>query len=108
MGTEHPRYATYEVNLGRAYLMRHEAKRAEPLLRHALAFREKTFPPSDWRIAQVKSVLGGVLLEQKRYAEAETLMLAAREGLRPVPGPQANEAIANAERLKVLSRTIGR
>lgn len=108
MGVEHTRYATFEVTLGRAYLMRHDARRAEPLLRHALAFREKTLPASDWRIAQARSVLGGILLDQKRYTEAESLLLLARDGLKPVPGPQANEAAANAERLKVLSRTFGR
>jgi eukaryotic-like serine/threonine-protein kinase len=54
---------------------------AEPLLRECLAIREKK-EPDDWRTFNTKSMLGGALLGQKKYAEAEPLLLAGYEGMK--------------------------
>jgi eukaryotic-like serine/threonine-protein kinase len=54
---------------------------AEPLLREALAIREKK-EPSDWRTFGTQSVLGGALLGQKKYAEAEPLLVKGYEGMK--------------------------
>ena len=53
---------------------------AEPLIREALTIREAK-EPDEWRTFSTKSMLGGVLLGQKKYAEAEPLLLAGYEGL---------------------------
>ena len=48
-------------------------------------------PAGDWRIAQAQSLLGAALFAQKRYAEAEPLMLAADHVLKPCrAGKRAN------------------
>ena len=59
----------------RAYL------EAEPVLRECLAIREKTQPDA-WTTFNTHSQLGGALLGQKKYADAEPLLLKGYEGLK--------------------------
>src|SRR5262249_8932040 len=54
---------------------------AEPLLRDSLAVLEKRMP-EDWRTFSALSALGGSLLGQKKYAEAERLLLKGDEGMK--------------------------
>jgi tetratricopeptide (TPR) repeat protein len=54
---------------------------AEPLARACLALREKQIP-DDWRTFSIRSELGGSLLSQKKYAEAEPLLLSGYEGMK--------------------------
>jgi tetratricopeptide (TPR) repeat protein len=54
---------------------------AEPLARESLAVREKKEPEA-WRVANARSLLGGALLGQRKYAEAESFVLAGYEGLK--------------------------
>ena len=63
-------------------------------------------PAGDWRIAQAQSLLGASLFMQKKYSEAEPLMVAADQALKPVPGRQERERLANRERLAVLQERI--
>ena len=51
------------------------------LLRKSLATRERTMPDA-WLTFQSKSLLGEALLGQKKYAEAEPLLLAGYEGMK--------------------------
>jgi tRNA A-37 threonylcarbamoyl transferase component Bud32 len=71
---------------------------AEPLLRECLAIREKK-EPDDWRTFNTKSMLGGALLGQKKYAEAESLLLAGYEALKrreaSIP-PQSKDRLSEA------------
>ena len=61
-------------------LSREKFGEAEPLARECLAIREKK-APDDWRTFNSRSVLGGSLLGQKKYAEAEPLLLSGYEGM---------------------------
>jgi eukaryotic-like serine/threonine-protein kinase len=54
---------------------------AEPVARECLALREKQVP-DNWRTFNARSMLGGSLLGQKKYAEAEPLLLAGYEGMK--------------------------
>ena len=54
---------------------------AEPLLRECLAIREKTQPDA-WSTFNTMSALGGALLGQKKYADAEPLLLKGYEGMK--------------------------
>jgi hypothetical protein len=54
---------------------------AEPILRDCLAIRDKT-QPDGWSTFNTKSMLGGALLGEKKYAEAEPLLLAGYEGVK--------------------------
>lgn len=105
---DHPRLVQFQMNLGRAYLMRHEPRRAEALLRRAVEQRSATLPPTDWRVAQAQSLLGGALLELKQFARAEQFLLKAREHLKPIAGAQDRERRANDERLRALEAATRR
>ena len=67
--------------LGRYLLEQSRCSEAEPLLREAVAIREKA-TPDDWRRYDAMSLLGGALLGQGRYAEAEPLIVAGYEGMK--------------------------
>ena len=54
---------------------------AESLLRECLAIGEKT-QAEEWTTFTIKSMLGAALLGQKKYAEAEPLLLAGYEGMK--------------------------
>ncbi len=51
------------------------------LVGRCLTIREKT-QPDDWRTFNAQSLLGGVLLGQKKYAEAEPLLVKGYEGMK--------------------------
>ena len=54
---------------------------AEPLLRECLAICEKA-SADDWKRYDAMSLLGGALLGQGRYAEAEPLIVPGYEGMK--------------------------
>ncbi len=63
------------------YLHRRRPADAEPVLRECLALCEKT-QPVVWSTFNTQSMLGGALLGQKKYAEAEPLLLKGYEGMK--------------------------
>ncbi len=71
---------------------------AEPLLRECLVIREKS-QPDVWSTFNTQSMLGGALLGQKKYADAEPLLVKGYEGLKArekaIP-PQADTRIPQA------------
>src|SRR5690242_14901580 len=67
--------------LGRNYLQQKQYAKAETTIRECLAIREKTQPDA-WTTFNTKSLLGGALLGQKKYADAETLLLKGFEGMK--------------------------
>ncbi len=84
---------------------------AEPLARECLALREKQIPDT-WRAFNARSMLGGALLGQKKYTEAEPLLLAGYEGMKqresqmsPDDRPRLEETL---QRLVQLYDTTGR
>ena len=108
LGDEHLQVAAHALNLSRVQIARGRGASTEQTLRHVVALREGTMEPRDWRIAQAKSLLAASLVAQRRYADAEPLMLAADRDLADVPGPQARERASNRSRLVALYRTLGR
>lgn len=77
----HADYADFLARIGRAYLGLKQWNEAEPHLRECATIREKT-QPDDWDTFEARSLLGGSLLGQKKYAEAEPLLLAGYEGMK--------------------------
>jgi serine/threonine protein kinase/tetratricopeptide (TPR) repeat protein len=71
---------------------------AESNFRECLAIREKTQPDA-WTTFNTKSMLGGALLRQKKYADAEPLLLKGYEGMnareKTIP-PQGSTRLAEA------------
>jgi tetratricopeptide (TPR) repeat protein len=84
---------------------------AEPLIREALAIREKA-APDDWSTFNAQAMLGGALLGQQKLIEAEPLLLAGYRGMKQreaqIPPPAAIRLIEALERLAQLYDALGK
>jgi serine/threonine protein kinase/tetratricopeptide (TPR) repeat protein len=76
-----PRLTAVLARLGLLLLKAGRPADAEPILRECLGVREKKEPDA-WRTFNAKSMLGGALLGQKKYAEAAPLLLAGYKELK--------------------------
>jgi eukaryotic-like serine/threonine-protein kinase len=108
---ESPQLAQRLTSIALPLLRANAFPEAESLLRECLAIREKT-EPEGWVTFNAKSMLGGALLGQKKYAAAEPLLLAGYEGMRqreakilPKDRVCVNEAL---ERLIQLAKALGK
>jgi Tfp pilus assembly protein PilF len=83
---------------------------AEPLIRECLAIREKAEPDA-WTTFNTKSLLGEALLGQKRYDEAESLLLDGFRGMKEreaaIPPQAATRLPEAAQRLVDLYTARG-
>jgi TPR repeat protein len=86
----------------RYLLTQQEFYDAEQLLRECLMLREKQIP-DDWRTFDTKSMLGGALLGQKRYADAEPLLISGYAGMK-----EREAAIPNNARVRCLKEALER
>jgi len=77
LGANHPYVATRMNNLAWALVKKGDYKSAEELFGRALEIQRKTFAEKSWEIANTKLLLGACLKEEKKYPEAESLMLEA-------------------------------
>jgi tetratricopeptide (TPR) repeat protein len=103
-GDKHPITGIIMFNLAHVELLQGKPAGAEPLARNALEIFQRTLHQDDWRIADAKSLLGGLLIALGRYDEAEPLLLDASKGLKDIPGSQGEAARANRERLAKLKQ----
>jgi tetratricopeptide (TPR) repeat protein len=103
--------ADVQASFGRCLLHTGKPAEAEPVLRQCLAIREKK-GPDGWETFLIKSLLGTALLEQKKYADAEPLLLASSEGMQnalPAIGAERqSRRIDNAERLVQLYEAMNK
>ncbi len=76
-----PQLAGQMASIGRLLIRAKSFDEAEPPLRESHSIREKS-QPELWSTFNVKSMLGGSLLGQNKYAEAEPLLLAGYEGMK--------------------------
>ncbi len=103
-------YAGQLAVLGLNLMQQQKAADAKPVLRDCLAIREKK-APDEWITFNTKSTLGGALLAQKKYADAEPLLLAGYERMKQreakIP-PQGKIRLTEAlERLVQLYEAMG-
>jgi len=85
LGHDHPDVASSLAELTLTLVTEKKFADAEPLARECLAIREKKLP-DDWLTFSARSLLGGSLLGQKKYAEAGPLLLSAHEGMKQREG----------------------
>ncbi len=76
-----PQLASQLASFGLLLLKVKSFTEALPLIRECLAIREKMDPVA-WTTFNTKSMLGMALLGQKKYAEAEPLLLAGYDGMK--------------------------
>jgi len=91
-----PQLATLLSSLGRTRLVARKFTEAEDPVRECLSIRENSLP-DDWLTFATQGLLGDVLLGQKRYAEAEPLLLSAYQGMKQ---REAKISAASKVRLK--------
>ncbi len=80
LGPEHADTLETMFDLADAYMSADRLTEAEPLARDCLQIRETKFP-DDWQTFSAKWLLGDLLLRQKKYAEAEPLLVSGYTGL---------------------------
>jgi tetratricopeptide (TPR) repeat protein len=68
------------ANLALVYVSEGKFTEGEPLARETLEFEEKS-QPDNWERFRAESLLGASLAGQKKYAEAEPLLLAGYQGM---------------------------
>ena len=105
-----PQLAGLLAPIGLELQTQNNCSEAEPHLRECLAIHGKS-PPDVWSSFNTKSLLGGALLGQKKYADAEPLLLAGDEGLKPwaktIPPPGQIRLPEAVERLVQLDEATG-
>jgi serine/threonine protein kinase len=108
---ETPRLAAIQAQFGRLLLEAGRPVEAEAILRACLAIRAK-HEPDAWTTFNSRSVLGGALLEQKKYADAEPLLLDGYEGMKrradKVPARSKERVVEAAGRLVRLYEAQGK
>ena len=80
LGSEHPDTIASAADLALAYLCRGKFAESESLAREALEFNRKK-DPDDWQRFRAESLLGASLAGQKKYVEAEPLLLEGYRGM---------------------------
>jgi hypothetical protein len=80
-GANDLRTATFMASLGSNLLEQQKFSEAEQFLRDCLKTLEN-HQPDAWTTFRTKSMLGGALLGQKKYADAEPLLLEGYEGMK--------------------------
>jgi serine/threonine protein kinase/tetratricopeptide (TPR) repeat protein len=81
LGTEHPSFGGALASLASTLMMEQKFVEAEPFVRELLAIQERTVPDHWWTFDD-RSLVGACLLGQKKYAEAEPLLLSGYEGMK--------------------------
>ncbi len=100
-GPDHPHTLATMDNLAAAYLDAQRWPEAEVLARECLSLRERK-RLSDWERFRTMSQLGAALAGQKRYADAEPLLLQGYDGLK------AREALIPANNKQFLAEAAAR
>ena len=77
------------------FLEQGKAEPAESAARQSLNLRER-YAPDDWTTFNSRSLVGGSLLGQKKYAEAEPLLLSGYEGMK-----QREKSIPAAGKIRI-------
>jgi serine/threonine-protein kinase len=88
--------------LGRLLLETDRPRDAEPPLREALAVRRKALPKGDWQTAYTGSLLGCCMTSQRRFTEAEPLLIAAAEALAKDPAAPRARRRESVDRIVTL------
>ena len=97
----HADIASTAVSLGLCLVREGRHADAVPLLSEGLSIREEKLAPNHWALAETRSILGEALTGQRKFDEAETLLLPAYERLK-------NEQAASAFRKQAARARIER
>ena len=85
-----------------------DARRAEEVLRESLAIHVKALPQGHWMIAATQTLIARALVDQRRFAEAERLMLEAYPTVDAQFGARHPRVTAVVERIVALYDAWGK
>jgi tetratricopeptide (TPR) repeat protein len=74
-GENNPNVGVSFNNLARVLQFEHDYPAAESEYRHAIEAYRNAFPANHWEIATIESLLGSCLTEERRFQDAEPLLL---------------------------------
>jgi eukaryotic-like serine/threonine-protein kinase len=80
LGSEHPDTLESAADLALACLSQGKFNESEPLAREVLEFDNRN-QPDDWRRFQAETLLGASIAGEKKYAEAEPMLLEGYQGM---------------------------
>ena len=100
--------ADTETALGRLLTERGAYEEADRLLGNALEINRRSLPPKHWRIGYTQALLGSCLTGERRFDEAEPLLLAGYETLRAKRGNERQETLRAASGLVALYEAWGK
>jgi len=80
LGPDEPRVADMLASETARLLAKGDLIKAEPLASECLSIRQKAIP-DNWKTFSAQNLLGGILLAEKKYVEAEPLLISAYEGM---------------------------
>jgi serine/threonine protein kinase/tetratricopeptide (TPR) repeat protein len=107
---EGPRLAGIQAAVASDLLKAGEPTAAEPILRECLGIREKQEPDA-WTTFNATSLLGASLFGQKKYTEAEPLLLAGYDGMKQraekIPKGSRDQLVDALARLVLLYDATG-
>jgi len=106
-GPTHQNIAVLLQNRGEAYAKRNQFDRAEPDLRESLKLKLQYLAARDPTIATSKNSLANVLVEQKKYPEAEELLVSALAIRTETLGPSHPSTARNLNALALLYAASG-
>jgi serine/threonine protein kinase/Tfp pilus assembly protein PilF len=111
LGSEHPGVANLLGGLAEVLLAQGKFAEAEASARECLAVREKRLPEG-WEMFDARSLLGATLLRQKKYAEAEPLLLSGYSGMKDreerIPADEKRRLKEALQRLVELYEATGK
>jgi eukaryotic-like serine/threonine-protein kinase len=102
LGARHPHLAYPLLELGRVRLELGDSKKAESYFREALEIRGSALAPESAELAECKSWLGTALLAQRRFGEAEPMLLQGFVGMQKAKGNDHSETRQSYARLMAL------
>jgi tetratricopeptide (TPR) repeat protein/tRNA A-37 threonylcarbamoyl transferase component Bud32 len=109
--SDDPRLATALAQLGHTLLAAQKPADAEPVLRECLTIRSQKEPDA-WTTFNTHALLGGALLGQKKYAEAEPLLVHGYQGMKQrvakIPPASKNRLTEALTRLVQLHEATGK
>ena len=111
---QQPQFTRPRLRAGRPRIdaaLQKKPAEAELKLRECLTIRQK-IQPDDWTTFDTKSMLGEALLDQKKFADAEPLLLSGYEGMKQredtIPSQDKPRLTKALERLVKLYEAWGK
>ncbi len=112
LGPEHPDTLDNLTSLGELYVREQRHRDGELLLRPAVASFAKSAVADSWRRYDTASLLGASLAGQKKFAEAESLLISGYEGMlqrqSTIPAFDQKELKQAGQRIVQLYQTWGK